>query len=182
MSAKRTSKNLPPDDLPTYRILTGPDDAVFCHRVSEALALGYKLYGSPAVTFNGKDVIVAQAMIWPSMQGSIAKSSDQQTANSPILFSPGFQPIPLSFHSRTLQVAAYDNRRYVTALIPIFTSKDSLPSESARQLPASFHRSVGNVLFRNCDQNRKHLDAHGGEQLGDGSYRHLLGTAGLPNS
>jgi len=76
MSAKRTSKNLPPDDLPTYRILTGPDDAAFCHRVSEALALGYKLYGSPAVTFNGKDVIVAQAMIWPSMQGSIAKSSD----------------------------------------------------------------------------------------------------------
>ena len=31
----------PPDDLPIYRVLTGPDDAAFCHRVSEAIALGY---------------------------------------------------------------------------------------------------------------------------------------------
>ena len=72
MSAKRTSKNTPPDGLPSYRILTGPDDA-FCRRVSEALALGYRLYGSPAVTFNGKDIIVAQAIIWPSIQGATAK-------------------------------------------------------------------------------------------------------------
>ena len=38
----------PPDGLPTYRLLTGPDDASFCRRVSDALALGYRLYGSPA--------------------------------------------------------------------------------------------------------------------------------------
>jgi len=57
---------LPPDGLPTYRLLTGPDDAGFCHRVSEALALGYQLYGSPAVTFNGENVIAAQALLWPS--------------------------------------------------------------------------------------------------------------------
>ncbi|NLR75101.1 DUF1737 domain-containing protein [Leeia aquatica] len=56
---------LPPDNLPSYRLLTGPDDAQFCHRVSEALALGYVLYGSPAVTFNGERVIAAQAVIWP---------------------------------------------------------------------------------------------------------------------
>jgi len=62
---------LPRDGLPTYRILTGPDDAPFCHRVSEALALGYKLYGSPAATFNGDQVIVAQAIIWPSLEQSI---------------------------------------------------------------------------------------------------------------
>jgi hypothetical protein len=55
----------PPGDLPTYRVLTGPDDAAFCRRVSEALALGYALYGSPAVTFNGERVIVAQAIVWP---------------------------------------------------------------------------------------------------------------------
>ena len=61
----------PPDDLPVYRILTGPDDAAFCHRVSAALALGYKLYGSPAATFDGKNVIVAQAMIWPTVDGSV---------------------------------------------------------------------------------------------------------------
>jgi hypothetical protein len=63
----------PPQDLPTYRLLTGPDDASFCRRVSEALAMGYKLYGSPAATFNGSSVIVAQAIVWPSMESSIAK-------------------------------------------------------------------------------------------------------------
>jgi hypothetical protein len=55
----------PPDDLPIYRLLTGKDDAAFCRRVSEALSLGYKLHGPPAATFNGTDVIVAQAIIWP---------------------------------------------------------------------------------------------------------------------
>lgn len=65
----------PPDGLPTYRILTGVDDAEFCHRVSEAVALGYRLYGSPAATFNGRSVIVAQALIWPSIEGSVAGAS-----------------------------------------------------------------------------------------------------------
>jgi hypothetical protein len=55
----------PPDGLPIYRILTGPDDAAFCRRVSEAIALGYNLHGGPAVTFNGAQVIVAQALLWP---------------------------------------------------------------------------------------------------------------------
>ena len=55
-----------PNGLPAYRILTGPDDDKFCRRVSEALALGYRLYGSPAATFDGKSVIVAQALIWPA--------------------------------------------------------------------------------------------------------------------
>jgi hypothetical protein len=54
----------PPDGLPTYRVLTGPDDDAFCHRVSEALELGYRLYGSPAATFDGTRVIVAQALVW----------------------------------------------------------------------------------------------------------------------
>ena len=65
--------NPPPDGLPTYRLLTGRDDAAFCHRVSDALALGYKLYGSPAATFNGTDVIVAQAVIWPSVEEAVAQ-------------------------------------------------------------------------------------------------------------
>ncbi|MBJ9590997.1 DUF1737 domain-containing protein [Burkholderia seminalis] len=55
----------PPNDLPRYRLLTGKDDATFCHRVSDALALGYRLYGSPAATFNGDHVVVAQALLWP---------------------------------------------------------------------------------------------------------------------
>lgn len=63
MTPKKTP---PPQGLPVYRILTGVDDAAFCHRVSEALALGYVLYGSPAATFNGNNVIVAQALVWPA--------------------------------------------------------------------------------------------------------------------
>ncbi|KIA81653.1 MULTISPECIES: DUF1737 domain-containing protein [Chromobacterium] len=59
------ASRLPPDGLPAYRLLTGPDDSAFCKRVSEALALGYRLYGSPAATFNGERVIVAQAVLWP---------------------------------------------------------------------------------------------------------------------
>ena len=57
--------SLPPVNLPTYRLLTGKDDSEFCKRVSEALELGYKLYGSPSITLNGTDVIAAQAVIWP---------------------------------------------------------------------------------------------------------------------
>ena len=46
-----------------YRLLTGPDDRAFCARVSTALAEGYRLYGPPAVTFDGQRVIVAQAVV-----------------------------------------------------------------------------------------------------------------------
>jgi hypothetical protein len=67
----------PPDNLPTYRLLTGPDDAAFCKRVSEALALGYQLYGSPAATFNGQNVVVAQAIVWPSLHTAIAASASR---------------------------------------------------------------------------------------------------------
>jgi hypothetical protein len=33
----------PPDGLPAYRLPTGKDDAAFCRRVSDALALGQVL-------------------------------------------------------------------------------------------------------------------------------------------
>ena len=46
-----------------YRVLTGPDDATFCERVSAALDEGYQLYGGPTLTYNGKDVIVGQAVV-----------------------------------------------------------------------------------------------------------------------
>jgi len=54
-----------PDALPTYRLLTGPDDDKFCQRVSEMLEMGYILHGSPAATFDGTRVVVAQAVVWP---------------------------------------------------------------------------------------------------------------------
>jgi hypothetical protein len=56
----------PPDGLPRYRLLTGLDDDAFCHRVSAAIALGYELYGSPAVTSTGATVVAAQAVLWPA--------------------------------------------------------------------------------------------------------------------
>ncbi|SCE78506.1 protein of unknown function [Micromonospora purpureochromogenes] len=51
------------DDRLRYRLLTGPDDADFCRRVSEALADGYRLHRSPAITFDGERVVVAQAVV-----------------------------------------------------------------------------------------------------------------------
>lgn len=57
----------PPDDLPVYRLITGKDDSAFCRRISEMLALGYELHGSPSVTWdpNQQSVIAAQAVLWP---------------------------------------------------------------------------------------------------------------------
>ncbi len=31
-----------------YRLLTGEDSSAFCHKVTEALAKGWQLHGSPA--------------------------------------------------------------------------------------------------------------------------------------
>lgn len=47
-----------------YRLITGPDDVAFCERISKLLEEGYRLHGSPAVTFNGTGVIAAQAVVW----------------------------------------------------------------------------------------------------------------------
>ncbi len=56
----------PPGNLPVYRLLTGPDDASFCKRVSAELARGFQLYGPPCLTFDGKRVVAGQAIIWPA--------------------------------------------------------------------------------------------------------------------
>jgi hypothetical protein len=51
--------------MDVYRILTGPDDAAFCHRVTEALNKGWSLYGSPSISYDPeqKRVICAQAIV-----------------------------------------------------------------------------------------------------------------------
>jgi len=51
-----------------YRLLTGVDDRSFCEKVSQALADGYILHGSPALSFNGQNIIVAQAVILPDQK------------------------------------------------------------------------------------------------------------------
>ena len=47
-----------------YRLLTGPDDAAFCHKVSAALSKGWKLHGSPAYAFDAAtgSMMCAQAV------------------------------------------------------------------------------------------------------------------------
>ncbi|TQS43877.1 DUF1737 domain-containing protein [Cryptosporangium phraense] len=49
-----------------YLLLTGPDGDDLAVRVSEALDEGYELYGSPAITFAGDRVLVAQAVVLPA--------------------------------------------------------------------------------------------------------------------
>lgn len=46
-----------------YKVLTGIDDSAFCARVSDHLEHGWALYGNVVATFNGKNVILAQAML-----------------------------------------------------------------------------------------------------------------------
>jgi hypothetical protein len=55
-----------PEGRPTYRLLTGKDDRAFCERVSLALAEGWRLYGSPTMTYDAENacVKVGQAVVW----------------------------------------------------------------------------------------------------------------------
>jgi hypothetical protein len=58
------------NEKPVYRLLTGVDDHAFCLRVSEALADGYILHGSPSCTYDPvRDrMLVAQAVVRPHLQ------------------------------------------------------------------------------------------------------------------
>jgi hypothetical protein len=48
-----------------YRLLTGPDDASFCHRVTAALNRGWVLHGQPTLTYDSEAgrVICGQAIV-----------------------------------------------------------------------------------------------------------------------
>jgi hypothetical protein len=58
-----------------YRVLTGPDNEAFCERVSVALDEGYQLHGAATVAFNGRHVIVAQAVVLPTTGQSLTPLS-----------------------------------------------------------------------------------------------------------
>ncbi|MEX0318859.1 MULTISPECIES: DUF1737 domain-containing protein [unclassified Ruegeria] len=47
-----------------YRLLTEEDTSAFCHKVSDALAKGWELYGSPSYAYdaNGAVMRCAQAV------------------------------------------------------------------------------------------------------------------------
>ncbi len=65
-----------PADPLRYRLITGPDDAEFCARVSKLLGEGYRLHGSPALTFNGDRVIAAQALVLTEPDAPAASGED----------------------------------------------------------------------------------------------------------
>ncbi|MFP3580625.1 DUF1737 domain-containing protein [Arthrobacter sp. fls2-241-R2A-200] len=71
----------PTEEKLAYRLVTGPDTREFCERISAALAEGYVLHGSPAATFNGESVIVAQAVVLPAAiataDAAVANAVDQ---------------------------------------------------------------------------------------------------------
>lgn len=48
-----------------YRFLTGPDDASFCHRVSEAISNGWSLHGGPVLSYDPdkKQLVCGQAVV-----------------------------------------------------------------------------------------------------------------------
>ncbi len=61
----RPADTAPVPETQRYRCITGPDDADFRRRVGAALAEGYVLAGGTSVTFNGHDVVLVQAVVWP---------------------------------------------------------------------------------------------------------------------
>lgn len=60
-----------PEGRPVYRLLTGKDDRAFCERVSEALAQGWRLYGSPTFAWDAETQCMkaAQAVVWHEAMG-----------------------------------------------------------------------------------------------------------------
>ena len=51
--------------MKAYRLLTGRDDAAFCHKVTTALAAGWELHGSPSITYDTvkAETVCAQAVV-----------------------------------------------------------------------------------------------------------------------
>ena len=53
-----------------YRLLTGPDDASFCHRVSEALNHGWLLHGGPTLAAVADGTVICGQAIYKEMDGT----------------------------------------------------------------------------------------------------------------
>ena len=58
-----------------YRFITNDDTSEFCHRVTEAISNGWKLYGEPKMTFDNKRGVMrcAQAVIKNSSKNKYSK-------------------------------------------------------------------------------------------------------------
>jgi hypothetical protein len=55
----------PQGSFTAYRMLTGPDDAAFCRRVTEALLAGWRLHGPASLAYDAAlgRVICGQAIV-----------------------------------------------------------------------------------------------------------------------
>jgi hypothetical protein len=62
----------------SYRFLSGPDDAAFCQRVSDALADGYVLYGNPVMVVDNGTRVVGQAVVLPTVRVNAPSASERQ--------------------------------------------------------------------------------------------------------
>ena len=63
-----------------YRLISGPDNAEFCSRVSAALDEGYELYGSPSMTLGPEGIVVAQAVVLPAYEAVRLRSAPASSA------------------------------------------------------------------------------------------------------
>ena len=59
-----------------YRFLTGPDDADFCRRVSDALAEGYVLYGDPVTVVSDGARFCGRAVALPGARHLNGETGD----------------------------------------------------------------------------------------------------------
>ena len=57
-----------PQSKDKYKLITGRESDSFSVRVTEKLQQGYELYGSPALSFDGEEIVFAQALIRPTKQ------------------------------------------------------------------------------------------------------------------
>jgi hypothetical protein len=62
-AAAKVAAPAAPDFTKRYKMLTGIDNSEFCAKVRLHLDNGYDLHGSPVMAFNGKDIIVGQAVV-----------------------------------------------------------------------------------------------------------------------
>lgn len=52
-----------------YRLLTGSDDAAFCHKVTAALNQGWELHGSPAMTVQSDGALHCAQAVFKKVKG-----------------------------------------------------------------------------------------------------------------
>lgn len=66
--------------MKAYRFITEEDNSKFCHRVTEALSKGWKLYGEPQLIYNNMSGLMhcGQAVI---KDADLEYSSDLQLSN-----------------------------------------------------------------------------------------------------